>query len=307
LVILTIIMKNLDKQNDIIQNILKSYESIGGINHLDGENLPSRNRVDSILKLLIEILFPGYFEHQMLDKHSLPFVTSRKVATVLESMTEEILKSLCWSKSYKKQDIKDDQCLSIGLTVAQDLLDYIPLLRKELKDDISAIFDGDPAAKNEPEIILAYPGFKSITVYRIAHFLYKRDIPMIPRLMSEIVHSETGIDIHPGATIGRRFCIDHGTGVVIGETAVIGKNVKLYQGVTIGALSVSKNQCDKKRHPTIENNVTIYARTTILGGETVIGEGSVIGGNVWLTASVPSHSKVYVKPSFEQFVKPPSS
>ena len=300
-------MKNLDKQNDIIQNILKSYDSIGGINHLDGENLPSRNRVDSILKILIEIIFPGYFEHQTLDKHSLPFVTSRKVAIVLESMTEEILKSLCWSKNYKRQDIKHEQCLGIALAVAQDLLDYIPLLRKELKDDVLAIFDGDPAAKNEPEVILSYPGFKSITVYRVANFLYKRDIPMIPRLMSEIVNSETGIDIHPGATIGRRFCIDHGTGVVIGETSVIGENVKLYQGVTIGALSVSKAQCDQKRHPTIENNVTIYARTTILGGKTVIGSGSIIGGNVWLTSSVPPNSKVYVKPNFEQFVKPPSA
>src|SRR5690554_860865 len=162
-----------------------------------------------------------------------------------------------------------------------------------LQEDIEAMFTGDPAAKSKTEIVRSYPGFYAIAAYRIAHLLFNRGIALIPRMITEFAHSRTGVDIHPGATIGRYFCIDHGTGVVIGETTMVGDHVKIYQGVTLGAVSVNKEDADKKRHPTIEDHVVIYAGATILGGETVIGRESVIGGNVWLTKSVPAHSKIY--------------
>jgi serine O-acetyltransferase len=161
-------------------------------------------------------------------------------------------------------------------------------------EDVAAAFRGDPAAKTVEEVILAYPGLEAVVVHRVASFFWKAGLPLVPRMMSELVHSKTGIDIHPGAAIGKRFFIDHGTGVVVGETAIIGDDVKLYQGVTLGALSVRKEEGQAKRHPTIEDEVTIYSGATILGGKTVVGKGSVIGGNVWLTSSVPAYSRVYL-------------
>ncbi len=172
-----------------------------------------------------------------------------------------------------------------------------------MKEDVKAIYEGDPAANSEHEIILSYPGFQAITVYRVAHFLHSAGLPLIPRMMTEIAHSKTGIDIHPGARIGHRFCIDHGTGVVIGETAVIGDDVKLYQGVTLGALSVPKTRTKEKRHPTIEDGVTIYAKTTILGGETVIGKNCIIGGNAWIVDSVPPNTKLYMTTDSRQVLR----
>lgn len=168
-------------------------------------------------------------------------------------------------------------------------------LHQKLEDDLKAIFEFDPAAKSRAEVLISYPGFFAIAVYRIAHELWQNNVPLLPRMMSEYVHSKAGIDIHPGAEIGERFFIDHGTGIVIGETSLIGNDVKIYQGVTLGALSVSKAEASVKRHPTIGNNVTIYANATILGGNTVIGDGSIIGGNVWITNSVPANSLVYHK------------
>jgi len=174
-----------------------------------------------------------------------------------------------------------------------ELLQALPVLRQRLMLDVQAALDGDPAASSADEVILAYPSVAAITVHRIAHFLYRCRVPLLPRIMSEYIHHRTGIDIHPGATIGRSFFIDHGTGVVIGETTVIGDRVKIYQGVTLGALSVARTMRGQKRHPTIRDDVTIYAGATILGGDTVIGAGSVIGGNVWLVSSVPPDSRVY--------------
>lgn len=171
----------------------------------------------------------------------------------------------------------------------------IEKLHVKLEDDLKAIFEFDPAAKSRAEVLISYPGFFAIAVYRVAHELWQNDIPLLPRMMSEYVHSKAGIDIHPGAEIGERFFIDHGTGIVIGETSLIGNDVKIYQGVTLGALSVSKAGASVKRHPTIGNNVTIYANATILGGSTTIGDGSIIGGNVWITNSVPPNSLVYHK------------
>ena len=186
--------------------------------------------------------------------------------------------------------------------LVRTFLDQIPLVKEKLDEDIEAILKGDPAATGATEIVLTYPGFYAIAAYRIAHLLYDLNVPLIPRIITEHAHAQTGIDIHPGATIGRAFFIDHGTGVVIGETSVIGDRVKLYQGVTLGGLSPRSVAHNDKRHPTIEDDVVLYAQATILGGETTIGKGSIIGGNVWLTESVPAQSKVFYKPSIESTV-----
>jgi serine O-acetyltransferase len=177
--------------------------------------------------------------------------------------------------------------------VVQEFFENIPYIHQQLRDDVQAMFEGDPAAKSSSEVIRTYPGFYAIAAYRFAHLLHKLGVKIIPRIITEHAHSKTGIDIHPGAKIGNFFCIDHGTGVVVGETSVIGDYVKLYQGVTLGALSVNKEDAEKKRHPTIENNVVIYAGATILGGETNIGQNSIIGGNVWITKSLPAGTKIY--------------
>lgn len=177
--------------------------------------------------------------------------------------------------------------------VVDEFFDYIPTMHTQLLQDVNAMFSGDPAAKSENEVIRTYPGFYAIAAYRVAHQLHKSGVKIIPRMITEHAHSKTGIDIHPGAKIGNHFCIDHGTGVVIGETAEIGSHVKLYQGVTLGALSVNKEDAERKRHPTIEDNVVVYAGATILGGETVIGHDSTIGGNVWITKSVAPYTKIY--------------
>lgn len=283
----------MDNQSKNIEAILKSYREIGGINHLDGEHMPSRQSVDAILVKLRSLLFPGFFEAVKVNSHSLPYITGQKVIEVASSLQEEILKSLCWDCRESKKCVDKSVCLTKSQDIVSAFMAYIPELRKSLKEDATANFQGDPAATSVSEVILAYPGFQAITVYRIAHFLAMREVPLIPRLMTEIAHSETGIDIHPQATIGKRFCIDHGTGIVIGGTAVLGDNVKLYQGVTIGALSVSKS-IKGRRHPTLEDNVVIYANATILGGKTVVGNSAVIGGSVWLTKSVPPHTTVYL-------------
>jgi serine O-acetyltransferase len=186
--------------------------------------------------------------------------------------------------------------------VVRAFLDGIPEIKEKLDEDIETILKGDPAAKSTMEVVLTYPGFYAIAGYRIAHLLYKLNVPLIPRIITEHAHTQTGIDIHPGATIGREFFIDHGTGIVIGETAVIGNRVKLYQGVTLGGLSPRSVSHQDKRHPTIEDDVVLYAQATILGGNTTIGKGSIIGGNVWLTESVPANSKVFYKPSIESIV-----
>lgn len=278
----------------IIQSILTSYNEIGGINHLDGFQHPSRKSIEDIIDRFKEILFPGFFETIKLDGNNLEYVTGQKIIEVSELLKQEIYKSFCWLCDNKSDCLNMALCLEKATQITTELLQNIPELRKLLKLDSQAIFKGDPAATHESEIILAYPGFLAITVYRIAHALYLKKVPLIPRLMTEIVHSQTGIDIHPGATIGHSFCIDHGTGIVIGETAELGNHVKLYQGVTIGALSVpDRSNSQDKRHPTIGDNVTLYAKTTILGGDTVIGANSTIGGNTWITASVPPYSKVY--------------
>lgn len=275
----------------MVDDIIASYDELGGAN-LWGRNIfPNRENVVAVLHDLQSLIFPGYRTAELLDKQTLRYVTGERIHRVVHTLTHEIQKSFLYVKCddtnpIKFHDVQLSHCFSLAEKTAQSLISDIPELRRMLKLDTDAAFAGDPAAKSPAEVIVSYPGLEAIMVYRIAHNLHVKGVPVIPRIMSEHAHGKTGIDIHPGATIGESFFIDHGTGVVIGETCVIGRNVKIYQGVTLGALSVKKELQDKKRHPTIEDNVTIYADATILGGKTVIGEGSVIGGNTWVTHSI---------------------
>lgn len=291
----------------IIEDILESYAEQGNINHLDGSNLPSRAVVDHLLDDLLSVVFPGFLGHDEVDELSSRYFVGERVSTILRGLQRVIGRALGTECAAGKRARPQVEVEAEARAHAIDLLEHIPEIRRVLATDVRAALDGDPAACSAPEVITSYPGITAIAVHRIAHHLYERSVPLIPRMMAELVHGRTGIDIHPGATLGASFFIDHGTGVVIGETTVIGEHVKLYQGVTLGALSVEAGDRsrDRKRHPTLEDHVTVYAGATILGGETVIGRGSVIGGNVWLTHGVPPHTTVMLdKPSLRIFTKP---
>ncbi len=275
--------------DSMVDKILESYAEYGGINHSGVSSFPNRENVVNALSDIQSLIFPGYRVAEEVNDKNIRFLTGQRVNRILDVLTAEIQKALIYEANRNNcpcMEKGDAQCIKLAEETSLALLQEIPELRRMIQLDVRALFQGDPAAKSDEEVIVAYPGLQAIMVYRIAHFLHTRGVPIIPRIMSEHVHGKTGIDIHPGATIGESFFIDHGTGIVIGETTVIGKNVKIYQGVTLGALSVKKNLQDKKRHPTIEDDVTIYANATILGGDTVIKKGSVIGGNSWITESV---------------------
>lgn len=275
--------------DSLVDRILDSYEKYGLINRNDIENFPNRQNVVSVLQDLQSLILPGFKAAEDIEPLNIRFITGQKVNNIIAKLTREIQKSLIYTISKVKgnsDNIENSHCFKLAERTSIALIEEIPELRRKIQLDTIAAYNGDPAAHSKEEVILSYPGLEAIVIHRIANFLYKNGIPIIPRIMSEHVHGKTGIDIHPGATIGESFFIDHGTGVVIGETCVIGKNVKIYQGVTLGALSVKKELQDKKRHPTIEDNVTIYAGATILGGNTVIGKGCIIGGNTWVTQSV---------------------
>lgn len=275
----------------LINGILNSYDTIGFINRTDAEDFPNRQNVVSVLSDLQSLVFPGFRTAEIIDPVNIKYITGEKVNNIIANLTKEIQKALIFTikKSNRSaENITASHCFKLAEKTAVALIEEIPELRRKIKLDVIAAFNGDPAAQSNEEVILSYPGLEAIVVHRIAHFLFKNGIPFIPRIMSEHVHGKTGIDIHPGASIGESFFIDHGTGVVIGETTIIGNNVKIYQGVTLGALSVKKNLQNKKRHPTIEDDVTIYANATILGGDTVIGKGCTIGGNTWVTKSIPA-------------------
>ncbi|HET7838764.1 MAG TPA: serine O-acetyltransferase EpsC [Rectinemataceae bacterium] len=284
----------MDVLDRAIEALLESYENVGGVNHSGGPNLPSRAAVVGALSDIEALVFPGFSAEEGIDDLSLGFVTGELVHRAAKILVRECTRSL----EYKYRTAGQEGCPAACDLEARDLVvrffEALPGIRAVLMEDVAAAFAGDPAAKTIAEVILAYPGLEALVVHRVAHFFWLEGLPLIPRMMSEAVHGTTGIDIHPGASIGRRFFIDHGTGVVIGETAVIGDDVKLYQGVTLGALSIRKEEGGMKRHPTIEDEVTIYSGATILGGATVVGRGSTIGGNVWLTHSVPAWSKVYL-------------
>ena len=279
---------------EAIAGIIESWAKDGGVNHAAGPNLPAREPVLRALADIETLIFPGFRREDGIDDRNLGLVAGELVHRAAKLLIPEVTRAL----EYKTRQAGASDCPAACEIEARELVESffvkLPSLRSALMRDVEAAFRGDPAAKSHEEVILAYPGLEAIVVHRIAHFFWRAGLPLLPRMMSESVHGKTGIDIHPGARIGSGFFIDHGTGVVIGETAVIGDNVKLYQSVTLGALSVRKELGETKRHPTIEDGVTIYSGATILGGETVIGAESVIGGNVWLTHSVPSRSKVYL-------------
>ncbi|MDR0600157.1 MAG: serine acetyltransferase [Treponema sp.] len=285
--------KRFDKQ---IGSLLESYGTLGLVNPAGEANLPSKKSVEGILRGLVELLLPGFGEMETLEHDTLALITAERVNRTGRRLEREVEKSVAFGCRLASQAAADENrrgCRASAMLLVDEFFGELPEIRKALALDAAAAFQGDPAAKSMDEVILAYPGLEAIMVHRLAHFFWKREVPLIPRMMSEIIHNKTGIDIHPGAEIGESFFIDHGTGVVIGETTVIGKNVKLYQGVTLGALSVTKELAGEKRHPTIEDNVTIYSGATILGGDTIIGQGSIIGGNVWITGSVAPGSTVY--------------
>jgi serine O-acetyltransferase len=283
---------------DLAKTFVESYKKTNLITNIEKKQFPSRINVIRITKELCEILFPGYIGRTNLNWLNVEYYVGGKLDRLFDELQSEIAKA--YGEEYSNESLSKAECIQLSCDQTLTFFQKIPQIREMLEDDVQAAFDGDPAAKNTDEIVFSYPGVVAISIYRMAHELLVQGVPLIPRMMTEYAHSLTGIDIHPGAKIGRSFFIDHGTGVVIGETTVIGDQVKIYQGVTLGALSFPKDERGKiirgtKRHPSLENNATVYAGATILGGETTIGKGSVIGGNVWLTHSIPSNTKVIIE------------
>jgi serine O-acetyltransferase len=282
----------------LVDDIMKNYQTYGGMDHLAGKDLPSKKVVIEVLEDLLMVIFPGYLGKTEITKSNVKYVIGNSLTSIYAKLNAEVEKSfkhICRKIKVCPEDI----CHAQAQIVVKELLEKVPEIRQLLSGDIEAAYGGDPAAVSTEEVILSYPCVLAITTYRISHELYLRGVPLIPRIMSEHVHSLTGIDIHPGARIGKNFFIDHGTGVVIGETTVIGDNVKMYQGVTLGALSFPKDEKGhiikgRKRHPTIGNNVVIYSGATLLGADAVIGDNVVIGGNVWITSAVPSNTRITI-------------
>ena len=283
---------------EISRRIVDTYDACGAIHHLGHCPLPSYREVVDILGDLREILYPGYGRRQNLNRLNV----AEHVATLVQSLERRLTEQIARAFRYDCEASENStNPLAKAEAIANRFLAEIPELRRTLAQDVQAALDGDPAAKGLDEIIFCYPGLGAVTVYRLANVLHRLGVPLIPRMMTEYAHGKTGIDIHPGATIGRRFFIDHGTGVVIGETTQIGDGVKLYQGVTLGARSFPRDTQtgkivrDAKRHPTLEDEVVIYANATILGGETVIGHHSVIGSSAWITHSVAPYTTVTIE------------
>jgi len=273
----------------LAEQLSMTHQEKDVISFIDARDLPVRDKILGILNKLIEVLFPGYTGKRAVTKTNINFIVGDLLCDVTSGLTEQVEKGYLYQCSIKECEGCD--CRRMAEDATGHLLGELPRIKELLKGDVTSAFDGDPAAKSYEEVVISYPCITAIATYRIAHELYLKQVPLIPRIMSECAHSQTGIDIHPGAKIGKRFFIDHGTGVVIGETTVIGDNVKIYQGATLGALSFPKDERGRvikgrKRHPTIEDNVTIYAEATILGDVT-IGKGSIVGGNVWIKKSIP--------------------
>jgi len=281
----------------VIATILSSMEDDRCFAHIGDAPIHFSTSVKEMIDKFREILFPGYFSSEKIDGANMVYNLGQGISQLYDILSEQIIHVLRHDCLRYGQTCSE--CESSGNSVALQVIQSIPTLRVTLAEDIKGAYDGDPAAKSHDEVIFSYPGLYAITVYRIAHILFNLGVPQLPRIMTEYAHSMTGIDIHPGARIGERFVIDHGTGIVVGETSVIGDNVRIYQNVTIGALSLPPNAGKKlrgaKRHPTIENDVIIYSGATILGGETIIGARSVVGGNVWLTSSIPQDTKVFIE------------
>ena len=275
----------------LVDALIESYDADG--ERLERPRLPARESIDAALELVRRILFPGFYADEALPRTSRRFRVGTWLCHLFTDFARVIYRALQHEQPRQAAEALRQQ----ARRTTEAFIAEMPALRRRLLADARAAFDGDPAAHSVEEVILTYPGFHAITAYRIAHWLYTAAVPYVPRAMTESAKTRTGIDIHPGARIGQRFFIDHGTGVVIGETTEIGDDVKIYQGVTLGALSVHRKLAGSKRHPTLEDGVVIYAGATVLGGETTIGARSVIGGNVWLTTSVPAETMVLEGPA----------
>ncbi|MBP7935723.1 MAG: serine acetyltransferase [Phycisphaerae bacterium] len=286
----------------LVDRIVQSYESDDRTRHTDKTYLPSRAEVVEIIHMLLELAYPGYFGRQNLTRHNVKYHVGELLPKLGERLFRQIDHALCYKEEVDGRTRPEKKpCDAKARRITMEFLERIPAIRARLAGDVQAAYDGDPAAINTDEVILAYPGVLAVTVYRFAHELHMLGVPLIPRMMTEWAHTATGTDIHPGASIGPNFFIDHASGVVIGETTDIGENVKLYQGVTLGALSFPKDERGRiirghKRHPTVQAGVTIYANATVLGGETVLGDSSIIGGSVFLTNSIPPNATVSMKP-----------
>lgn len=281
--------------DEIVHTLLDDYRDDRVINGVELFDQPDKEMVTDITEKLLKVIFPGFFR----DKHYRFYNINSRLSVLLEdlifNLNRQIAVALRQHPNYR--DGSDEIREAKAQEISAEFFARIPKVRAYVETDVQAFYEGDPAAYNKNEIILSYPGLLAITINRLAHELYLLSVPLIPRIMTEYAHSKTGIDIHPGATIGKYFFIDHGTGIVVGETTVIGDNVKIYQGVTLGALSTRGGQDlrGKRRHPTIEDNVTIYSGASILGGETVIGKDSIIGGNVFITKSIEPGTRVSIK------------
>jgi len=275
----------------LTNDLVASYARVGGINHLDGKNLPSKTAITAITQDLLRLLFPGFFDEKPIHSSEIKVVTAERLDALVGPLEDEIRKSL---EYHPPTGLPKKDVAKAAHQLTMEFLNRLPQLRELLQTDMAAAYNGDPAAMSQEEVIVAYPFVEVIAVQRLAHELYLRQVALIPRIMSEWAHARTGMDLHPGAKIGTHFFVDHCTGTVVGETAIIGNHVKLYHGVTLGAKSTANVEQlrGRKRHPTLEDRVTVYPGATILGGETIIGAGSTIGGNVFIMDSVQPNSLV---------------
>jgi serine O-acetyltransferase len=300
-----------DRLPKLVETMVASYWSDPRTHNIERRHLPSREVAIEICDLLLELTYPGFFGRRDLTRHNISYHVGELLPRLWALLVRQIHECLCHREEATDGLTADEvgQCRARACELASRFIERIPDIRAVIGEDVQAAYDGDPAADDLAEIILAYPGVLAISIYRYAHELYTLGIPLAPRIMSEYAHTQTGIDIHPGANVGRSFFIDHGTGVVIGETAEIGENVKIYQGVTLGALSFPKDERGRlirghKRHPTVGHNVTIYANAIVLGGQTKLGDGSIVGGSVFLTQSVEPGHQVSISPPVLR-VRPP--
>lgn len=281
-----------------VEKLLKQRSKLAPFEHVSQVPKPSFRKAKELIKLAQQLFFPGFFSPQPVTEVNVGYHIGHVLDAFYDLLSREVATSI--RHDCRRYDYDCTDCLERGRAIGMAVVEAVPQIRETLASDVAAALEGDPAAGDHyDQIIFCYPGLFAMMVQRLAHELYVREVPFLPRILTEYAHSKTGIDIHPGAQIGPRFFIDHGTGVVIGETTVIGASVRIYQGVTLGALSIPRDAGvrlqGKKRHPTLEAGVIVYAGATILGGETVIGENSVVGGNVWLTESIPANTKVLIK------------
>lgn len=283
----------------LVDGLLESYRRDSRGQHVNRRYLPSRDEILEIARLLLELFYPGYYGRQDLTDENLAFHVGNLLSTVRAKLLTQVETCLCYAREI--EGLPAAECDAAARRATGEFLARLPAIRDALVLDVQAAYDGDPAAQSLDEVILAYPGFLAVTIHRVAHELHVLGVPLMPRILSEWAHTQTGVDIHPGATIGESFFIDHATGVVVGETTEIGARVKLYQGVTLGAMSHPRDERGRvvrgtKRHPTVGDDVTLYANAIVLGGETTVGSDSIVGGSVFLTRSVPPGSRVAMKP-----------